>query len=163
MIEVHERLFVGNEADCCRGNEHSSTIHACKHPCHVTAVGYSGSLPSNHPNYLFLERGDDLFLNIIDPPVPLFKIELFEAYLSFAKRATDAGKSLLIHCNQGESRAPSLALVFLAKVRGAIANDSYAAARSDFERLFQGYRPGRGIQTFLSTNWQFIADAAAWR
>ncbi|MHB9150028.1 MAG: protein-tyrosine phosphatase family protein [Thermoleophilia bacterium] len=118
-----------------------------------------GSLPSTHPNYLVLEDGDDLILNIIDPPMPLFKPELFTAFLSFAKRKTGEGKSILIHCNQGESRAPSLALLCMAKVSGTVSDDSYQAARADFERLFQNYRPGRGIESYLTTNWQALRES----
>jgi predicted protein tyrosine phosphatase len=62
-----------------------------------------------------LEREYDLYLNIIDPPVPLFKPPLFSSFLVFADKHWRSGKKLLIHCNQGESRAPSLALLFLEK------------------------------------------------
>lgn len=44
-------------------------------------VGYRGSLAASHPNYLVLQREHDLYLNIIDPPVPLFKAETFERFL----------------------------------------------------------------------------------
>ena len=158
MIPVQDGLFVGTERDCRRGDAAWAVVHACKHPCHVKAVGYSGSLPSTHPSYLVLEYPDDLFLNIIDPPVPLFKPELFSAFLSFAMRKQEEGKSLLIHCNQGESRAPSLALLFMAKVTGAVSNDSYASARADFEKLFPGYRPGRGIATYLGARWDNLGE-----
>jgi len=158
MIQVQDNLFVGAENDCRRGDGTWAVVHACKHPCHVAAVGYSGSLPSGHPHYLVFESGDDLMLNIIDPPIPLFKPELFAAFLSFAKHKTEERRLLLIHCNQGESRAPSLALLFLAKVAHAIPDDSYASARADFEKLFPAYRPGRGIQTYLNANWQALGD-----
>ena len=159
MIELQSNLFVGNESDCRRGGEGWAVVHACKHPCHVRAVGYSGSLPSSHPHYLVFEDDDDLILNMIDPPVPLFKAELFEAFLAFARRKTLEGKKLLVHCNQGESRAPSLALVFLAKIAGVLPNDSYATASSAFREIFSGYRPGRGIQAYLSANWNTLGSS----
>jgi predicted protein tyrosine phosphatase len=95
-------------------------------------------------------------LNIIDPPVPLFKAETFERFMAFARSKYDSGASQLIHCNQGESRAPSLALLFLAKHIGAVPNSSYTDARRAFERIFPTYQPGVGIQRFLSDNWSFI-------
>ena len=158
MIQVQDNLFVGTESDCRHGDANWAVVHACKHPCHAAAVGYSGNLPASHPNYLAFETGDDLMLNIIDPPIPLFKPELFAAFLAFAARKTEDGKTLLIHCNQGESRAPSLALLFLAKVAGTISDDSYAAAREDFEKMFRGYRPGGGIQTYLGANWSALGE-----
>ena len=77
MIEVSEKLFIGDDRDCLFDERTDwAVIHACKHTCHQNAVGYRGNLPSNHPNYLTFERGNHLFLNIIDPEKPLFKPQL---------------------------------------------------------------------------------------
>lgn len=156
MISIDNRLLIGAEEDCRSGTERLSVIHACKSPCHQQAVGYRGSLPASHSNYLVLQRDHDLYLNIIDPPVPLFKAETFERFLAFARTKYDSGASVLIHCNQGESRAPSLALLFLAKHIGALPDSSYEDAKRAFERLFPTYRPGKGIQRFLAENWSAI-------
>lgn len=159
MIEIQDGLFVGTELDCRRGDLALAVVHACKHPCHVNFVGYRGSLPSNHPDYLYLESGNDLVLNMIDPPVPLFKPEMFEAYLTFVRRQLAESRPVLIHCNQGESRAPSLALVFMAKVDRTINDSSYDSARADFERHFVGYRPASGIQTYLREHWSTLGES----
>jgi len=156
MVRVYDRLYIGNETSCQQGTDELAVIHACKTPCHQRAVGYRGSLPSIHENYLFLRRPFDLYLNIIDPPKPLFKIETFVQFLLFASENYNRGSSLLIHCNQGVSRAPSLALLFLSKGLGAIPSDSFAAARTAFIPLYGGYRPGVGIQQFLDQNWASI-------
>jgi predicted protein tyrosine phosphatase len=158
MIELRDRLFVGIERDCREGGSEMAVIHACKHPCHVGAIGYRGSLPSSHPNYLYLESGNDLVLNMIDPPVPLFKPEMFAAFLTFSRRQFDEGRPMLIHCNLCESRAPSLALVFLAKVSHTISDASYVEARAEFEKVFNGYRPGQGIQTYLREHWATLGE-----
>jgi hypothetical protein len=46
-----------------------------------------------------------------------------------------------------------LCLLFLAKDARAITNESYEAACREFAQVFPGYRPGLGIQRFLSSNW----------
>lgn len=84
--EVHERVFVANEMSCTSGSEDLAVVHACKSPCHKRAVGYKGKLSNTHPNYLVLEQETNLYLNIIDPPVPLFKPPLFSNFLSFASK-----------------------------------------------------------------------------
>jgi len=114
MVKAYDRLYIGDESTCQVGSAKPAVIHACKSPCHQRAVGYRGSLSPQHPHCLVLRRPYDLYLNIIDPPVPLFKIETFAQFLAFAGEHYDGGGSLLIHCNQGESRAPALALLFLA-------------------------------------------------
>ena len=153
MHQVHTRLFVGTELDCRSGDDGWAVVHACKSPCHQRAVGYQGSLPRTHPNYLVLERGSDLYLNMIDPPQPLFMSDLFVSFLRFATRNWDAGRSLLIHCNLGESRAPSLAMLFLAKRLHAIKDSDFDVARREFDAIFPSYAPGLGIQTYLRQHW----------
>lgn len=127
--------------------------HACKTPCHQKAVGYQGSLPSSHPHYLVFERPNNLYLNIIDPSVPLFMPPLFSEFLRFARQHWEAGKTLLIHCNRGDSRAPSLALLFLSKVVGVLPADGYWEALQGFLKLYPSYLPGQGIQIYLGKNW----------
>lgn len=156
MQEIHERVVVSSEVSCRSGSDSLAVVHACKHPCHQRGVGYSGNLQKTHTNYLVLVRGNDLFLNIIDPQVPLFPDALFAAFLSFAREKWDAGLQLLIHCNRGNSRAPSLGLVFLAKHVGAVPNGSFAEARREFVKRFPNYAPGKGIETYLATKWQAL-------
>jgi len=153
MQEVHERVFVADANSCTRGTGEVAVVHACKNPCHQRAVGYNGSLQNSHPNYLVLETEFDLYLNIIDPPKPLFMPPLFSRFVVFAQKHWDDGKKLIIHCNQGESRAPSLALLFLAKGLGVIDNSSYESACRQFQDLYPRYQPGKGIQTYFAKNW----------
>jgi len=145
---------VGNLSDCGAGNEKLAIIHACKHPCHINAVGYTGNLNRDHPNYLTLIREFDLYLNIIDPDKPLFMPPLFNTFLEFAGRLWDEGSEILVHCNQGESRAPSLAMLFLAKHVAAISNESFSVAKQEFEYLYPAYAPGLGIQRYLHDHWR---------
>ena len=156
MASIHERVMVGNESACRTGGDGFWVVHACKSPCHQRAVGYRGSLPKDHPNYLWLRQGADLYLNMIDPPVPLFPDELFQVFLPFGREAWDSGGTLIIHCNQGESRAPSLAMIFLAKDVGSLPNDSFDVARREFVQRFPGYAPGRGIEKYLTSNWKAL-------
>lgn len=153
MKEIYERIIVANDQSCTKGNANLAVVHACKIPCHQNEVGYRGNLINTHLNYLVLEKENDLFLNIIDPTAPLFMPPLFVAFLGFANKHWGQGKKLLIHCNQGESRAPSLAMLFLAKGISVISDSSYETARVEFEKLYPRYNPGKGIETYFSKNW----------
>ena len=128
-ILINERLSFGNESDCTHTADGSiAVVHACKHPCHRHAVGYTNTLPNTHPSYLVLERGHHLYLNLIDPPAPLFMMPSFEAFLRFADREI-AERPILIHCNQGESHAPSLTLLYMAKRLGLLPADTLLPRR----------------------------------
>lgn len=151
---IPELLYFGDGASCTIENARKyAIVHACKDPCHRRAVGYSEkSLNKHHPNYLACEKDNQLFLNLVDPPIPLFQLESFKIFLNFTARVKEEGRPLLIHCNQGQSRAPSLAILCMAKCLGQFPNESYAAARSAFEERFP-YNPGKGIEKFLTDHW----------
>lgn len=154
MREVHDRLHVASDDACVHDRDGWSVVHACKDPCHRRAVGYSGrSLDQSHPHYLVLEDGPNLYMNLIDPERPLFMPESFHEFLDFAARRYEAGDQVLIHCNQGFSRAPSLALLLLAKELDELPAGSYAETRRAYEERDPLYRPGAGIRTYLSRNW----------
>jgi len=158
MFRVHHNLLIGSEGDCPFASsgrfagEGLAVVHACKSPCHQKAVGYRGSLRHDHPHYLVLEARNDMFLNMIDPHVPLFMPPLFERSLDFIEEHIST-REVLIHCNLGESRSPSLALLYLAKRAKVLSDDSYGAAMKQFLSVFPHYQPGLGIQLYLSRNW----------
>ena len=153
MYNVFDRLFIGSISDCRYGDEKWAIVHACKSPCHQNAVKYNGNLSSKHPYYFSMELENDLYLNMIDPIKPLFKPPLFIDFLAFSNKQWINRRNLLIHCERGESRAPSLALLFLAKSINIVSNFSFKDAMEEFTPLFPYYRPALGIQTYLENNW----------
>lgn len=167
MRTVRDRLYVAGD-DACPGTDPATAqvpdgravVHACKAPCHQDAVGYTGTLPHDHEQYLALEDETHLYLNLIDPPRPLFKRASFEHFFRFARRHWSGGRELLIHCNRGRSRSPSLALVFLAGVTDDLPAASFADAAQAYVDLDPAYRPGRGIETYLRREWDALMDAA---
>lgn len=156
LREVYPRMFVGGQSACRPGSDDDAVVHACKSPCHQNALGYRGSLPADHPQYLALAGANDLWLNMIDPPVPLFQAETFRQFLAFAAPRLDGGATLTIHCNQGESRSASLALLLLARHMQVLSQGSYAAARAGYLRLDPNYCPGQGIARFLEEHWDAL-------
>jgi len=158
-FEVSPGLFVGDEATCRTGTARAAVVHACKFPCHARAVGYRAKDKiAEHPEYLAAIRGDDLYLNLIDPPVPLFKPASFHTFLGWMMgRRPD--QAVLIHCNRGESRAPSLAMLWMA-TQGLLPRDSYVLAGGVFLTThYPRYEPGEGIRTFLEQHWTALMPA----
>src|SRR4030042_4069647 len=143
MHEVINGLAFGDETLCTQdGSGVVAVVHACKAPCPRRAVGYTArSLPSSHPNYLVKETEYHLYLNLIDPPQPLFMLPSFTAFMAFMGKHFGK-RRVIIHCNQGESRAPSLTLLYLAKRTTHLPNESYQAAAKVFrERFAPAYSP----------------------
>jgi hypothetical protein len=142
-------LYVGDQSTCAPGYDGFAVVHACKSPRHQRAVDYRGNLPPDDWYYLALETEYDLYLNLIDPPTPLFRVESFRHFRDFAvSRYVDGHQGLLIHCNQGQSRAPSLAMLFLAKDLHVLQDDTYDAASAAFAPqavTLPRYAPGRAL------------------
>ncbi|MHA7831838.1 MAG: dual specificity protein phosphatase family protein [Flagellimonas sp.] len=155
MLEIDKNLFVGNLIDF-ENNQFDPDfyfVQACKEPCHRRAVGYSGRAPEkSHPEYLIAYRERKIILNMIDPPTgKYFENTLFESSLNFIDKHLNNNKKVLIHCNQGKSRSPSIGLLYLA-TKSKIRNENYYLAKEDFLKIYPDYEPN-GIKEFLNTNW----------
>ncbi|NPV02119.1 MAG: phosphatase [Brevinematales bacterium] len=157
MIEVYKNLFIGDQTDYesrVKGNPEWMVIHACKEPYHKELLGYSGrGAPKEHPEYFFGRRENRLFLNLIDAEDPAYIPEvIIDEALNFISEAQAAGKKCLVHCNQGESRAPSIGLLYLASI-DAISKNSYQETEIDFRKLYPSYNPKMGMVGFINMNW----------
>lgn len=156
-------LTVGDEELCAfsGGRFDGYVVHAAKDPCHRGVCGYDtkSRLPSDHPHYLSKRVGNALVLNMIDPSTPLFSVPLFTAALDFLWEAHVMGQPAAVHCNRGASRAPSIALLHMAKRSKLLPDDSFAVARSVFETMLppDTYQPGKGISIFLEQSWGSIS------
>lgn len=153
MIEINNNIYIGDDSDCLNNNADIAIIHACK-TCHQKGVEYRGNLPSAHPNYLILETNDNLYLNMVDMErefLPKFTHPIMKSSLVFIKKYFSE-KPILIHCNQGFSRSPSIGLVYLAR-ENEISNTSYIGAKNNFLEKYPQYAPGRGIELYLQNNW----------
>jgi len=134
-----------------------AVIHASKHPCHQRALRYKGNLKSTHPHYLIYEKGNHLFLNIVDMTKPLkhkFMMPIIIAVYAFIDKNIKK-RNILIHCNLGKSRSPTLALLYLARKR-IISFKSYEEAKEEFNNIFPRFRPQKGIDTYLKKFWEIL-------
>lgn len=148
---IAEKLFVADQ----QGSEDfcGALVHACKDPCHRAVIGYAGrSLPSDHPEYLVARRGNELFLNLIDAPTPdLISKLAIDAALDFIHEQCEQGVPTCVHCNQGLSRAPGIALLYLVQ-QHYLSGDRYVAI-PDFLALYPRFLPGQGMSQYILQHW----------
>ena len=157
MIEVLPNLYIGDQSDYeynVRGKEGWFVVHACKDPYHREALGYTGrGAPKGHPEYLIARRGNRLILNLIDSDDPQYiPKEIIDAALEFIEKGLKSGKKVLVHCNLGESRSPSIGLLYMA-IKGFISNQTFEDAEKEFRSIYPNYFPNRGMRMFLLKNW----------
>lgn len=157
MIKVAERLFVGAAEDCDErlGDEGWYVISAAKFPWHREALGYAGiAAPHDHPEYLIAKRPRHLILNLIDAADPAYiPDEILNAAITAIHTEIEDGKNVLVHCNQGLSRSPAIALLYLRKHDEAYAGLDYEAGVELFKQTYPDYAPGKGMEAKLKERW----------
>ena len=157
------QLFVGSLKDCYEllshedviANEDWAILHAAKEPFHRGYLGYKGrGAPKDNPEYLWAYRVYDrqLALNLIDATDPKYiPVELIDEAIKFLGNQIDKGRKVLVHCNQGLSRAPSIAALYVGAVE---CGDTLANTLAHMTTQYPDYRPGAGMQKFMIANWE---------
>jgi hypothetical protein len=153
VASVTERLRFGDRSTCTLLDDGSiAVVHACQRPCYRDAANRDGLCSDWHSSPM--EEEYHLYLDIVDRPDPVFEIENFAEFFRFVDHHIRL-RHVLIHCNQGESRAPTLALLYMAKRLGLLPNRSYDEAAEQFSSSFP-YSPNSGISTWVSDNWDLL-------
>jgi len=151
MIEVANALWVGSQLDYEQiDNPHEwAVVHACKEPYHRQELGYTTrGAPKDHPEYLFCERDNRLILNLVDVDDPKYVApEIIHAAVEFIRK--HQGKNIIVHCNQGRSRSPTIAMLYLASTLGG----DFEAAEEAMRSRYPDYAPANGMREFARANW----------
>lgn len=158
MIEIFPNLFIGTEQDYerqVRGQHDWMIVHACKEPYHRNELGYtSRGAPKGHPEYLIARRANRLILNLVDAPDPAYiPKEIIDAALEFIHKGLSESHKVLVHCNLGESRSPSIGLLYLAIYTDKLSKD-FSLAEQAFRNIYPAYNPRAGMRGFLAENWK---------
>ena len=157
MIEICKNLFIGNEQDYefkVKNQQKWQVVHACKEPYHRKLLGYSGrGAPKSNPEYLIARRENKLFLNIVDADSPDYiPKEIIDAALEFIHKSLSDDIPCLVHCNQGESRSPSIGLLYMAR-EGQLPVMDLKSAELEFRKIYPVYNPKSGIRGFIVKYW----------
>jgi hypothetical protein len=161
MVQLPQtNLFIGSLSDLSQTNEQEwAFVHATQ-TVHYQIFGWNRTTNKpnkNHPNYIFYEKDNRLSLNWVDGAAYLYNwsgTETFIKVLNFIDRWI-LKRTVLIHCDQGQSRSPTLGLLYLAKRLKTIPNDSFLSAKTDFIKMYPNYIPS-GIGEYVEQKWNEI-------
>jgi hypothetical protein len=161
LIEVYENLFVGSQNDEgeVRGQVGWFVVHACKEPYHRDALGYTGrAVAKDHPEYLIAHRPGRLILNLVDvADVNFISSNIIDPALD-AIHQHIASHKVLVHCNQGMSRSPTIALLYLLKFTSALSRQDIDGDLEAFKQLYPPYAPAKGMADYARINWRKYAS-----
>jgi predicted protein tyrosine phosphatase len=131
-----------------------AVVHACKEPYHRKLLGYTGrGAPKDNPEYQLARRDTRLYMNIVDTPDPrFFSEEVFRKALEFIDNQMIVN-NVLVHCNEGCSRGPSIVLLYLRRFTSLIHDTDFDTAVEWFKTKYPQYDPAAGIKGFLRANW----------
>lgn len=154
MIEIYHNLYIGSDADerSVRGKPDWFIVSACKEPHHRKALGYTGpAAPKTHPEYLIAHRPNQIILNLVDSKTAEYipDKEIGVALAAIHEHIQD--QKVLIHCNAGQSRAPTLGLLYLVRYTPLFDDIHPSIVLSQFQRRYPPYSPAQGMKDYAET------------
>ena len=167
MKEIYPNIFIGNEQDyyLIQRESNWAILHCCKNPFHCQFVGYRGNLSPAHPDYALKRCGNEMSLNLVDMDrfsenYLGFNRNMFATAFSFLDEYRLQGHKVLIHCNQGESRAPTIGLLYVARL-GAFDYTDFDTSVKRLREMYPMYIPKRNIFLTVKSLWRdFVQNPA---
>ncbi len=150
MKELYKNLYVGGDEAVPEARKRGmSIIHACKDGdfSHRALLKYESMGAPKGPEYLTARRPGNLYLNLIDADEPDFVPDaVINEALSFIKDNLAKDKSVLIHCNHGLSRSPTIIFLYLYSA-GKLPAEYHRAIRA-FRQIYPQYDPSIGLELY---------------
>jgi len=153
-------LFVGDDADDQDADKKGYAILTAAKDGpygHRAALRYTTMGAPKGDNYYHATRGKRMVLNLLDVDNPDFIPEqvIFPA-LKWINKHLKAGDKVLVHCNAGHSRGPSIGLAYLR----AMGEMPYGFRTSEkvFKSLYPKYEPGNGMKSFVRAHWEQLKN-----
>lgn len=159
MEQIINRIYVGGDADYekVKDRDNFSILRCCKYGPggHQETVGYKSRGAPKGPEYLAAKKGNRMALNYIDAnDASLIPVEMIEEGLKYVDERLAAGDKVLIACNEGWSRGPTTAMLYLRSI-GDLPHNFIVSERI-FRTLYPHYNPGTGVRTFAKEHWQLF-------
>lgn len=154
--KVADGLWCGDAAYFEKHREaFCAVIHACKEPYHRMFVGYTGRRAPKGTQYYAAYRGDELALNMVDADDKRFFPDEMMGKGIRMGLIRSLADGVLVHCNEGRSRGPGLAMAIM-RARGDFRGKTYEQAKEFFRKVYPEYEPKRGIEDWLIEHWDTI-------
>jgi len=120
---------------------------------HQSVVGWQGKgCNPDNPFYLFKREPDAIYLNMIDAEDSKYvNDEMINPALDFIKQHLNNDSEVFVYCSLGESRSPSIALMYLLENSLIEKNENtFSLFKSHY---YPAYNPKRGNLLYIKERW----------
>lgn len=145
-VMVHHGLFVGGGYDAPRFA--GSVLHCARDPWFVDAkqAGFP-TMPDTRDTVICIKY-NEMALNLVDAADPRYFWDCtINTGLQFITDRMAAGDPILVHCNAGVSRSPSIALLWMWE--HGFLDKEFQYVTAQFRNLYRDYMPGNGVYLYL--------------
>ena len=138
MIQITDKIYIGTVDDYRKADESFAFLCCAKHPVFIELGGTE----------LYIRKRNILALNMVDAPDPkYFHVDQFVAAMKFM----DEHDKVLVFCNEGKSRSPVMAMLYLLR-SGYFKADNLGSAYREMKKLYPRMQPNMGIIKFVGAN-----------
>lgn len=162
MIEVAPRIFIAKEEEIADLTPSEYSLLSLASTFHYQMHSWKkGENHKDDPCYVMCAHGSQILsINWVDGPSHLYDwqgkgVEVMQKILTWIEYQLDHNRQVIISCNQGVSRSPTIALLYMSKVLHLLPSNSFPKASSAFQKLYEEYNPG-GIAGFVNEHWHEI-------
>lgn len=153
-------LYYGDEETLCKiiltFDENVSYLLCAKNPFHKNVVGYENKCSKDHQEYLVAYRPENnvMALNMVDAPkVEFFSDKMIYPAIEFIGKELENHRNVVVICNKGESRSPTMCLMYMMKNNVFDKNLSHSEVFSEFSKLARNWNPRLGILQYCVSYW----------
>lgn len=157
MYKIINNLYVGPASTVPFAKECGfSVLGACKYPLHQQNARLSGASKDGYlkigkpeKEYYFAERDHALYCNLIDTEsMEYIPDVIIERAIKFIADEIADGRNVLVVCNNGVSRSPSIALMYLIKAGFFDARYAFEDVLKVFRKIYPLYSPNKGMYDY---------------
>lgn len=136
-----------------------SFLFCAKYPYHKSFVRYEKNCPKDHPEYLvaYRPKSHAMALNMIDANKPeFFSDKMIVAGLDFIDHELADGRNVTVVCNHGESRSPTMCLMYMMAHGDFDKSLSHSEVFSEYMKVAPDWKPNNGILQYCIEFWNKV-------
>lgn len=153
------RLYVGTKEEYAVARQRGMKIVCALNRAngfitHQFVVGWQGrGCNPDNPYYLYKREEGGIYLNMIDSEDPKYiHDKMINETLDFIHQNLNDGQEVLIYCSLGESRSPSIALMYMLEYN--LIEKSNETINNFKSKYYPNYLPKMGNLLYIKNRWK---------